>query len=260
MIEHTREFIDALEFKFPGYMFIFLFDWSSGHAKYPKGAPNVNSMNVNFGGKQEAFRPAEIQQEFTYPENFPPNLRKLGPGMFQSMVFQEGDSPPFYKPTLSPAQYVGKPKGMKQVLFERGLFVQGMTENGSNGQSEDGTSMKFVLSECIDFKTQKTALQEFIEGERGHVCEFLPKYHPELSAIERCWAIAKKYMRGRCRFNFKDMLKKVLKALVDPEIQPISMIRKFFRKGRDYMRVYIEVWFEQLQGCKNHFKTIQKPP
>ena len=190
MIEHTREFIDALEFKFPGYMFIFLFDWSSGHAKYPKGAPNGNSMNVNFGGKQEAFRPAEIQQEFTYPENFPPNLRKLGPGMFQSMVFQEGDSPPFYKPTLSPAQYVGKPKGMKQVLFERGLFVQGMTENGSNGQSEDGTSMKFVLSECIDFKTQKTALQEFIEGERGHVCEFLPKYHPELSAIERCWAIA----------------------------------------------------------------------
>ena len=38
MIEHTDEFVDALEFKFPGYLFVFLFDWSSGHAKYPKGA------------------------------------------------------------------------------------------------------------------------------------------------------------------------------------------------------------------------------
>ena len=38
MIEHTDEFVDALEFKFPGYFFVFLFDWSSGHAKYPKGA------------------------------------------------------------------------------------------------------------------------------------------------------------------------------------------------------------------------------
>ena len=93
--------------------------------------------------------------------------------------------------------------------------------------------MKFVLSECIDLKTQKTALQEFIEGERGHVCEFLPKYHPELSAIERCWAVAKKYMRGNCQSNFKDMLKKVLKALDDSKIQPISMILKLFYKFLD---------------------------
>lgn len=38
MVEHTSEFLDALEFKLPGYQFGLIFDLSSGHAKYP---PNI---------------------------------------------------------------------------------------------------------------------------------------------------------------------------------------------------------------------------
>ena len=44
----------------------------------------------------------------------------------QHFEFREGDAPPFYKPGLAPAEYVGKAKGMKQVLWERGLWVEGM--------------------------------------------------------------------------------------------------------------------------------------
>ena len=87
MIEHTDEFVDALEFKFPGYFFVFLFDWSSGHAKYPKEAANVNSMNLNFGGKQQILRETLIVEDFVYPANFPPNLPRLANGSFQAMVF-----------------------------------------------------------------------------------------------------------------------------------------------------------------------------
>ena len=56
-----------------------------------------------------------------------------------------------------------KPKGMKQILFERGLFVKGMTEWGQNAEGDSPSSMRFVLSQCLDFKLQKTALEEHIE-------------------------------------------------------------------------------------------------
>ena len=94
------------------------------------------------------------------------------------------------------------------------------------------------------------------------MCEFLPKYYPELSAVERCWATAKKYMRGCCRFNFKDMLKKVLKALVDPEIQAISMIWKVFRKEQDYMRAYKSGLnsYKDVKIILKQYKSHGKPP
>lgn len=47
----------------------------------------------------------------------------------------------------------------------------------------DGTSGRHRLSLCPDFLHQKSALQLAIE-EAGCLCEFLPKYHPELNPIE----------------------------------------------------------------------------
>ena len=155
MVKHTDEALDRLEFKYPGYQFLPIFDWSSGHAKYPAGAPNVHQMNVNYGGKQGVFRHAQILEDFSYPLDFPQHLPRLQKGDLQPMVFQEGDHPPFYRPNLQPREYVGKAKGFKQVLFERGLFRDGMTKDSTNGNCDDATSMQFVLSECIDFKFQK---------------------------------------------------------------------------------------------------------
>ena len=82
---------------------------------------------------------------------------------------------------------------MKQMLFERGLFVDCMTENGPKDGSNTRLSMKYVLSQCLDFKNQKSQLQIVIES-RDHICEFLPKYHPELSALERVWGMSKRWL------------------------------------------------------------------
>jgi hypothetical protein len=182
-------------------------------------------MNVLHGGKQGVFRNAQILQDFVYPPNFP--LTKLRKDMFQAMVFQEGDPPPFYKPNLQPDKYVNKPKGMRQIAYERGLWRDGMTENGTNGNADDNSSLKYVLSECLDFKLQKTALAEAVER-AGHLCEFSPKYHCELQPIERCWSVSKRFMRACCRFEYEDMKKKILQSLLDPTILPLSMIRRFF--------------------------------
>ena len=41
-----------------------------------------------------------------------------------------------------------------------------------------------------DFTQQKGSLQELIEKE-GHICDFYPKFHPELNFIEQYWGAAK---------------------------------------------------------------------
>ena len=58
MVEHTKEMIWILEFKYPGKKFVFLFDWSSGHDKKPVDAPILSNMQkVHVGGKQAKMRP-----------------------------------------------------------------------------------------------------------------------------------------------------------------------------------------------------------
>ena len=145
-------------------------------------------MNVLYGGKQGIFRPAQILQDCDYPPEYP--LTKLRTNMFQEVAFQKANPPPFYKPNLQPEKYVNKAKGMRQVAYEHGLWVDGMTQNGANGNADDKTSLKYVLSECLDFKNQKTALAEAIER-AGHLCDFSPKYHCEVQPIERCWSCSK---------------------------------------------------------------------
>ena len=125
---------------------------------------------------------------------------------------------------------------MKQVLFERGLYIPGMSENGSADGSNTRLSMKHVLSECLDFKTQKSQLQILIES-RNHICDFFPKYYPALSALERVWGMAKRWLQRVCKFKYDDLLKKIPKALVGPTCSTAT-IRRFFRKCRDYQNAY----------------------
>ena len=77
--------------------------------------------------------------------------------------------------------YVEKNKGIMQVLYERGLYVEGM-----QGQQCQKTKEKFkahqqldkilppeldahaVLGNCADFLNERNALQEAVES-RGHI-------------------------------------------------------------------------------------------
>ncbi|KAA8900021.1 hypothetical protein FN846DRAFT_165544 [Sphaerosporella brunnea] len=48
-----------------------------------------------------------------------------------------------------------------------------------------------------DFRQQKTKLEEEIR-KRGHICIFLPKFHPEISPIEYYWGTTKVVTRKNC--------------------------------------------------------------
>ena len=76
----------------------------------------------------------------------------------------------------------GTPRGMRVVLEERGVDTTGMKAK----------EMRDALKHFPDFKEQKTILEEYIE-QRGHLCIYYPKFHCELSPIERVWCQSKKH-------------------------------------------------------------------
>ena len=123
----------------PDWQLMLELDWSSGHAKFLDGALNANGMNVGYGGSQKTPRestiPSDPAKAALYLGAYSPTLK---PGDTQYFYFREGDSPPFYEPSAPKYDhelakrnrkgepvikegYVDKPKGLKQIAWERGL-------------------------------------------------------------------------------------------------------------------------------------------
>ena len=68
------------------------------------------------------------------------------------------DPPPWYKPHLSPDEYVGQAKGKKQVAWERGMWKDGMIEKVDEDDAkgrDQSMSLNHVLSSCPDFRAEK---------------------------------------------------------------------------------------------------------
>lgn len=244
MIRQVDEFIDVFEHKFPDCTALLSFDWSTGHSAYSKDAMLVTNMNTLFGGKTSA-KAYQIKPYTTVKQNFISNNKVLlGTGDRQYLYFQDGDNPPFYKPNLRKEEYVGAPKGMKQILWERGLWCSGMTRTGKSVKNgvvhrNPNLSMEDALNACLDFKEELAdcALAQFIRS-RGHRCDFTPKYHCECSAIEYCWGRSKLFIRKLCTYVYADMVSKIPHSLSSENL-PLYTIRKYFRMTRDYARVYL---------------------
>ena len=133
---------------------------------------------------------------------------KLKPGETQRMVFGEGDLPPFYAldtlkydseapkkakkkkgddaSTAAAAVmpgYVGKQKGLRQVLWERGWLdprkKYTMKGVAVAGVINERSSLISLMASCVDFRNERTLMEELIL-DRGHVFDKSPKCHPEV--------------------------------------------------------------------------------
>lgn len=101
-----------------------------------------------------------------------------------------------------------------------------------------------TLAKQDDFVNQKTGLEEVydkfnLENDNAtqHSCMFLPKFHPELNPIERCWGRMKWHYR---RFSDGTMatLIELMKEGLSEDILPLSLIRKYFRLCMAYLIAY----------------------
>jgi hypothetical protein len=150
--------------------------------------------------------------------------------------------------------YIGKPKGIYQVLKERGLWVNGMrgketeadkAKKRANGIPllDDKLNAHKVLDECEDFASEVIALQELVHS-RGHVLLISPKCHPEIAGcgIEYSWGKAKMtYRRDPSTTAKKDFKAKVQSSLDRDKTLTIQRVWKYARRTRDYCRIYYDL-------------------
>ncbi|KNZ74147.1 hypothetical protein J132_07794 [Termitomyces sp. J132] len=199
----------------PGYQALFMVDNSQGHSAYAEDALVANHMNVNPGGKQ-----AHLQDGW-YEFN--------GQRITQKMVFPH-DHP----------EYPDMPKGLHQVLTERGIDTQGLCGKCKNKCKADTTACCClqILSNQPDFKLQKSLVQEIIEAE-GHLCILLPKFHCELNFIEFFWGAVKKYLHDHCDMTFENLKINMPQALASVQIATI-------RKWEHHMHWWMEAYREGL--------------
>ena len=120
----------------------------------------------------------------------------------------------------------GSAKGLRTILSERGI-------NTGTLKADD---MRTILSNHEDFATEKTQVEHYVNG-RGLQCYFLPKFHCELNRIEQVWGQSKAYCRAHTNF----ILVK-LREILNPALDSVTvdLIRKHFRKAREYERAYLE--------------------
>ena len=172
-------------------------------------------INLNPGGQQPAMRDTVFGPENT----------------LQSMVFSSNHP-----------KYPNKPKGLKQVLTERGLWRDGLHlecqlckgKNKTNDPTRIDCCARKIMSLQSDFLAQKSELETVIE-KAGHKCIFYPKFHCELNFIEMYWGAAKRYTREHCNYTWNGLQKTVPEAL-----NSISLIeiKCFARKSWRYMDIY----------------------
>ena len=144
-------------------------DDSQGHRIYASDALLTQDMNFNPSGSQPKLRDGWF-------------INISGEKITQHMNFP-ADHPKF------PDQ----PKGMKQILTERGLYWAKLKMQCKKPDCDaDATDCcaKRILDLQPDFQEQKSLVHETIEA-AGHLCIMLPKYHCELNFIEFFWGAIK---------------------------------------------------------------------
>jgi hypothetical protein len=159
--------------------------------------------------------------------------------------------------------WVDKPKGLLQVLWERGWidesnlskyskegkaawFDQKTKEVKPEFESEyKKYSLTYLMSQCPDFKRELSAMEKLVEdlssGEAFTVTILVtPKYHCELAGegIEYDWGLSKRNYRSlphaskKGKVNFLESLIQSLKKV------NVEHRRKFSAKARRYMLTY----------------------
>ena len=160
--------------------------------------------------------------------------------------------------------WCNQPKGMLQVLFERGYIDPSLVKHpksmryakkgkevdiGEDGElTEDGRkfSLEYLLNQCEDFINEKNDLEhlasELTIGRATNQISilFTPKFHCELAGegVEYSWGASKRIYRKiplskkRSYFKFERQVKKSLAQI------NINMCRKFSGKARGYMLGY----------------------
>jgi hypothetical protein len=150
--------------------------------------------------------------------------------VIQSMIFPP-DHPDF----------PNQPKGMREVLKERGLWQNKLCMQCKECPDDSTTCCaKRILERQPDFKAQKSLVQEVIEN-AGHICIILPKFHCELNFIEYFWGAVKRWLREHCDYTFRTLQQNMPIALA-------SVGKLLIRKWQNRMLRWVDAYKDGLSS------------
>lgn len=249
MVEHTTHVaIPIFNYAFPNCKGLFAFDNASNHSAFAADALVVAKMNLMPGGKQPLLRDG-----WDHNRDLP-----------QPMIFSQNHP----DTTLR-----GKPKGIQQVLRERGLWRDRRADGSKfllicpNTHGRPGCDPALngeccataLLQSQRDFQEQKGWLQEKVEA-AGHSVIFYPKFHCELNFIERFWCAAKHYVRENCVYTI-DGLRTTIPAAFNSI--PTATTNRFYKLCSRIIDAYIngykygtKAFIDQVH--KSHRRVIDK--
>lgn len=118
----------------------------------------------------------------------------------------------------------------------------GQAAGGTGGRRQRCCAVR-VFSELKAFKEVLNKVEQIFK-DAGHVCIFLPKYHPELNAIERHWGYIKHLLRLHCEYKLSHMLK-ILPGTMSGV--PLEFIRAWSRVKWLYVAAYDEGLVDYLE-------------
>jgi hypothetical protein len=154
--------------------------------------------------------------------------------------------------------WVKKPKGILQVLYERGFIDRNrpLSDYSLDGKVEWKDEfgeifprylplcLRYLLSECSDFKNEVSALEDLASKLTINESEvsiiYSPKYHCEIAGdgIEYSWGLSKKYYRN-LPLQSKKGLANFRESVIDSVRRvTVDSARKFSALARRYMLAY----------------------
>ena len=173
---------------------------------------------VDAEGKDWTLRPGDTQHFAFTPECAPPQFESWP---FQLVDTGDGD-------TAFRQGYLGEAKGSRQVLWERGMLRPGAV----------GPEIAARLGACRDFRTEFTYIKKLVH-DRGHILICSPKSHCEIAGVgvEYSWGMSKMHFRRTNDCDPAHLHDNVVKSLSE-EVLPLSRVRKYARRTRDFKRAY----------------------
>lgn len=162
--------------------------------------------------------------------------------------------------------WLGKPKGMLQILYERGHIdtksIKSYTKTGrkedydeEENLTEDGKKycLTYLMENCEDFKNELTDLEHLAEElsapKTKYSILFTPKFHCELAGegIEYSWGAAKRFYRKQSlkdKKTFQQFIELVKTSISRINVQ---MARRFAGRARGYMLAYMHMKMKEQE-------------
>jgi hypothetical protein len=166
----------------------------------------------------------------------PENLDKKSLVHLRLLAQRHGIAPEITIPKIKEG-WMGKPKGLLQICYERGL-IDGSLHKSAYSKAQ----LQEILLDCDDFKNE-ISLLEWVGKERGIEIIFSAKAYPDDAGfgIEYNWAVAKNKLSAMPLSERKgaEKFKKAFEHCFSDLVLTKKAVRGCARKARQFQLAYV---------------------